>query len=597
MKCGLEIHQRLDTNKLFCSCPSKLIENEPADLVIQRRLHPVFSELGEVDKAAVAEFERDRVYEYSVYNSCNCLVETDEEPPHRTNQEALTIALEIAMHLNAKPVDEVHVMRKIVIDGSNTSGFQRTAIIALNGYLETSKGRVGIPQIAIEEESAGIIEAGDKKMSYRLDRLGIPLVEISTDPDIKEGQHLLEVAEKIGMILRATGKVARGLGTIRQDVNVSIEGGARVEIKGAQDLKMLPLLAENEVRRQKELISIFNEMKKRLAATAMEIRPVTSMDIMDLTHLFSKTSSTLISSGIQKGHHVLGKLFYNKKGLFGKEIQPNRRFGTELSDYAKTAGVKGIIHSDEDLSKYKISEEEINKIKDFLKFQPNDVFVLVVAEPEVAQRALAWVGIRLGPPAVIEETRRANPDGTSSYMRPLPGKARLYPETDIPSIIIDEKMLKEVKESKGESLENKKAKLQSLLNSEMADKVLRSRHLSLFEKLIELDIEPMLIANTIENTLVSIRREGFEIASLEETLFELFTTYKKGEFVKAAIPDILKLMSKGKNLEQALNEGNLRKISGNELRKIAEEFNYDVAKIMQKYRLRIEPSEIAKLKK
>src|SRR3989338_6175242 len=246
MKYGLEIHQRFDTNKLFCSCPSKLSENEPADLVIQRRLHPVFSELGEFDKAALAEFARDRVYEYSVYDKCNCLVEIDEEPPHRINQEALAIALEIAMHLNAKPVDEVHVMRKIVIDGSNTSGFQRTAIIAVNGYLETSRGRVVIPQIAIEEECCGIIESNDKKISYRLDRLGIPLVEISTDPDIKEGQHLLEVAEKIGMILRATGKVARGLGTIRQDVNVSIEGCARVEIKGAQDLKSLPLLAEKK---------------------------------------------------------------------------------------------------------------------------------------------------------------------------------------------------------------------------------------------------------------------------------------------------------------------------------------------------------------
>src|SRR3989338_2740785 len=263
MKGGLEIHQRLNTHKLFCSCPSDLAESKNPDVKVSRRLHPVLSELGEIDIAARMEHGKEKSFDYNVFNDNNCLVETDEEPPHELNRDALAIALEISNHLNATPVDEVHVMRKIVIDGSNTSGFQRTAVISLGGYIETSKGRVGITQIAIEEESAGIVSAADGKATYSLDRLCIPLVEISTDPDIKDGAHLAEAAEKIGMMLRATGKVARGIGTIRQDVNVSTEGGARVEIKGAQDLKMLQLLWENEVKRQQELLKILDELKRR----------------------------------------------------------------------------------------------------------------------------------------------------------------------------------------------------------------------------------------------------------------------------------------------------------------------------------------------
>ena len=263
VKIGIEIHQRLDTGKLFCKCDSKISEEGKPDITIHRRLHPVFSELGEADAASQAEFSKDREFEYQVFREHNCLVEMDEEPPGTMNEEALNIALEIASHLNATPVDEVHVMRKTVIDGSNTSGFQRTSIIAFGGHIDSSKGRIDVPMIAIEEESAGIVKGGETKALYRLDRLGIPLIEITTNPDIKDGAHLQEVAEKIGMVLRATGKVARGLGTIRQDVNISTEGGARVEIKGAQDLKLLPLLADLEIKRQTELIKIMAELIRR----------------------------------------------------------------------------------------------------------------------------------------------------------------------------------------------------------------------------------------------------------------------------------------------------------------------------------------------
>ncbi|HSB46875.1 MAG TPA: Glu-tRNA(Gln) amidotransferase subunit GatE [Candidatus Bilamarchaeum sp.] len=584
MKIGIEIHQRLEGKKLFCDCGCAIDESETPNITITRRLHPVFSELGEVDEASQAEFAKDRVFEYQVFRHNDCLVETDEEPPKTMNGEALRTALAIAMQLNAVPVGEVHVMRKMVIDGSNTSGFQRTSIVALGGVLETSKGPVGIPQVAIEEESAGIVAGGESRATYRLDRLGIPLIEISTDPDIKDGEHLSEVAQKIGMILRASGKVARGLGTIRQDVNVSTEGGARVEIKGAQDLKMLPTLVDYEVKRQTALVSILLELRSKSALPLKK-------HVKDVTELFRGTKAKLIASGIDSGSVVLAQKLLFHKGILGRETQPGRRYGTELSDYAKRAGVKGLIHSDESMEKYGITADEFARLEKELEIYAGDAFIMVVAPKAQAEKAIEYAVIRANMDYVPKETRRANPDGTSTFMRPLPGRARLYPETDVPPIPLTPEFLATVE--KGESLEDKKAKLEKLLNKEMAGRMLKSRNLHLFEKLVEGGAEPMLAATTLEDTLVSLRREGVEFEDAEKTLGELFAEYKNGAFVKAAIPDILKGMAKGARVEAVLKVFRLQRIAGKELEALVAENNGDMKAIMQKYRLQVDPAEVS----
>jgi len=589
MKIGIEIHQRLESKKLFCDCRPPPAGNEDVAprLVIKRRLHPVFSELGEVDEASQAEFAKDRVFEYQAFND-NCLVEIDEEPPKLLNMEALRIALQIALALNAAPVDEIHVMRKMVIDGSNTSGFQRTSIIAVNGHLDSSKGTIGIPLIAIEEESAGIVSASGSTATYRLDRLGIPLVEITTDPDIKDAAHLSEVAEKIGMILRATGKVARGLGTIRQDVNISTEGGARIEIKGAQDLKMLPQYVENEEKRQLGLVRILAELRSRKALPVHE-------EIVDLSDIFKHTKADIISTGLKSDANavVLCQRLQNHKGLLGRELQPGKRYGTELSDYAKKAGVKGLIHSDEALSKYDIPQEEEAEVRKALQMAPEDAFILVVAPKEQARQALSNALLRANMDYVPKETRRANPDGTSTYMRPLPGKARLYPETDVPPILVTKELLGSIE--KGESLDAKKSKLEKMLNKEMAGRILKSRHLHLFERLAKEGTDPMLAATTLEETIVSLRRDGFEFADLEKTLAELFAEYRKGSFVKAAIPEILKGMAKGARVEAVLKVMRLGKLTGKALEDVVAQNGYDMKQVMQKLRLQVDPQEVAEI--
>lgn len=250
-KSGLEIHQQLDTHKLFCNCPSVLRKDEP-DFEVERKLHAVAGESGEVDVAAKYQAGLKKTFVYQGHNENSCLIELDEEPPREINEEALKIALQVAILLNCKIQTITQIMRKTVIDGSNTSGFQRTVLIARDGYVETSEGKVGIESICLEEDSARKVKTEKDKVYYTLDRLGIPLIEIATSPDIKSPEQAKEAALKIGGVLRSC-KVKRGLGTIRQDVNVSIRGENRVELKGMQDMKTFVGTVENEVKRQKEL--------------------------------------------------------------------------------------------------------------------------------------------------------------------------------------------------------------------------------------------------------------------------------------------------------------------------------------------------------
>ncbi|MDD5650494.1 MAG: Glu-tRNA(Gln) amidotransferase subunit GatE [Candidatus Nanoarchaeia archaeon] len=262
-KAGLEIHQQLEGKKLFCSCPTIITDKEP-DYIIKRRLRASAGESGEIDIAAKHEQKIGKEFIYHVFNECNCLVDIDEEPPHEVNRDAINIALQVSLLLNAKVVDELHFMRKTVIDGSNTSAFQRTGLIARDGFIETSKGNVKILTVCLEEEAAKIVSKNDSQVIYNLSRLGIPLIEVATAPDIKDPEHAKEVAEKIGMILRSINGIKRGIGTIRQDINVSITNGARIELKGFQELRYIPSVIQNEIERQLKLIEKKEKVKSEV---------------------------------------------------------------------------------------------------------------------------------------------------------------------------------------------------------------------------------------------------------------------------------------------------------------------------------------------
>ena len=273
LKMGLEIHQQLNTEKkLFCPCKCELTDKKP-DYKLLRYLRPTQSELGKIDRAAFEESRRKLEFIYEAYDHETCLVEADDEPPHPLNMEALEMALIIASLLNMNVVDEFHTMRKQVIDGSNTGGFQRTGLVATDGYLETEYGIVKIENLCLEEDAARRIGQKKGKVVFRLDRLGIPLLEVTTDPSMKHPEQVKEVAYQLGQILRST-RVKRGLGTIRQDLNISIAEGARVEIKGVQDLDLMPKMVENEVKRQINLIELMKELQSRGAQVEGKIHRV-----------------------------------------------------------------------------------------------------------------------------------------------------------------------------------------------------------------------------------------------------------------------------------------------------------------------------------
>jgi glutamyl-tRNA(Gln) amidotransferase subunit E len=541
LKAGLEIHQQLDSKeKLFCRCPTLIRDVRDSDFEFFRYLRATESEMGEKDRAAVEQTKIRRKYIYKAYDT-TCLIENDEEPPRELNKEALDISLGIAKLFNMKPVDQMHVMRKIVVDGSNTSGFQRTAFLASGGYIETSEGCCRIDSLCVEEEAAQKIEEIGDSVIYSVDRLGIPLVEIATAPDIRSPRHAREVAEQIGMFLRSTGKVKRGLGTIRQDVNISIAEGARVEIKGVQALDLIEDIVRREVERQLNLLFIRQDLMERKAFVCEEI--------YDVTGLFIDTKSKVLQKGVKKGA-ILAALLRKFEGLIGKEVQPGRRLGTEFSDRAKTSGVGGIFHTDE-LPNYGITEKEVQAVRDAIGARSGDAVIMVADESEKARLAIEAVITRAKEAieGIPEETRRALPDGNTVYMRPLPGAARMYPETDVPQIEISQEYFDSIETPELLTERVKRFVSENGLNKELAEKIAYSKYLPLFESLIETyrkdtDVNSTLIARTLVGIVPEIRRNWVETENLTDEHFKgLFAAISNQEIAKEAIQDLLTALS------------------------------------------------------
>lgn len=531
-KCGIEIHQQLDTSrKLFCHCPVDL-KDENADGRFSRYLHAVAGESGETDVAAEQASAKNTKYIYKYYHRNNCLVEADEEPPHKMSEEALNTVLTFSRMVDAEVVPEIQVMRKLVVDGSNTSGFQRTAMVALDGELETETGTVSIEDIELEEESSGIHERDSDRAVYDLNRLGVPLIEIGTDASIQNPEHAREVAMKLGMLLRSTGKARRGLGTIRQDVNVSIEEGSRVEIKGFQDVKNIDELIRLEVERQKNLV----ELGKQLDNPEVEREEVTA--------LFDKTENQIISTVIENDGAVYALKLPDLTGKMKQEISGDRYIAQELVDYAKAQGVQGILHTDEDLKKYELVEE-FEKVGRELEKDDEDVVAVIAAPEKQAENAAEEVEKRaemLYKGEIPEETRGAEQDFTTSYMRPLPGAARMYPETDIPPVRITDERIEEIDENLPETLEKKRDRLKEEIGEQLADQLVNSRKIGLFNK-FEGSVDRKDLANYIVNTLPRLESEGLQVE--ESDAEKIIKAYSEEEIGKGHMEKASKLAAEG----------------------------------------------------
>ena len=543
LKVGLEVHMQLNTGKLFCRCMGNAAENRNY-FQFTRLLRPTLSELGKMDLAAKYEMDRDRNFTYDVTDN-TCLVEFDEEPPHDVDSEALKASIIMSMALHCTVVEHVSTMRKVVVDGSNTSGFQRTSIIGIGGYIETSKGKVRISTVCLEEDSARKIDGEKSTVTYSLDRLGIPLIEVSTEPDIKDEEHAVEVAEKIGSIGILSGYARREVDSIRQDVNMSV-GMGRVEIKGVQKLSLISQFIQYEKTRQEAISRAIEIVRKRIGEKSVVV------NFKDVSQVFENSSSKILKSGFKAGNAVYSAIL---PGFAGTLKNGDLRLGKEISDVVKAFGLGGIFHSDE-LPAYGIEEEKLRTIYEKLGKKENDA-VLILSSPRSKIEVISsGINSRIEKLISLDlsETRGPRDDGETFFLRPLPGKERMYPETDIPVKHIPEEMMDFCEKNVPESVEDLQKKLiqEYGISEQDAGVIIKSGNLIRFRNLASSYSDPRSVARILLQKIPEIREKSGKEPD-ERTLMDIFE------------------MSTGENwsrfvLEKAIEISTVSGLRGNELK-------------------------------
>lgn len=603
LKSGIEIHQQLETkSKLFCKSSAGMREKEVVGQ-IKRKQHPVAGELGTIDIAMLHEMTRDRTFHYQLFDHESCLVETDEEPPHELNLEALEVALKIALMLNCTIPNELQVMRKSITDGSNTSAFQRTIVVGLDGFLNYKGKKVEITYINLEEDAAAIVGEENGNVTYRLNRLGVPLIEIGTG--LLEGfapDDIQDIAFNLGMLLRSTGKVKRGIGTIRQDVNISIRAGERTELKGMQDLWTMSKAIQNEVTRQLVMSEIRGEMRKK------GVKKIPDW-FVDVNSLISNSHSKILRQMLDSGATIFAIKLPDFAGKLKREIYPGKTLGKDLAEYVAAFGVKGILHTDEDLAKYS-AVEDFQRVRERLKAAETDAVILIGEHKDkgkVAKLLIERINIFLERPE--KEVRAVGDDGHIRFNRPLPGSQRLYPETDVVPYSVSNDWLKRLKKELPEPWTKKLEKFKKMkLSDDLAKQMLRSEYLELFERLIKKKEDPVVMANVFTSILKDLQRQNVQVSNLTDKHFEeVFQGVGSRKMMKEALPEILKYLAEhsSESVNSAITKLNLKTLSESELLKIVKEvvsqpgiqFDKAVGLAMSQVRGRADPQRVIKLVK
>ncbi|MCL5990157.1 MAG: Glu-tRNA(Gln) amidotransferase subunit GatE, partial [Candidatus Thermoplasmatota archaeon] len=494
-KIGLEVHIQLQGEKLFCSCPTE--SSYELKEVVERSLRLSSGETGKFDQAAMYETQRSRGFIYHLHGN-NCLVDVDEEPPHDVNNKALERSIALSMSLNCSIVDYATFMRKIVIDGSNTTGFQRTAVIGFGGFLETSRGKVRISTVCLEEDAARKLADNAGAATYSLERLGVPLVEISTEPDIIDTAHAIETAEKIGKFALLSGWARKGAEAIRQDVNFS-SGFGRVEIKGVQKISLIETCLDYESRRHSTLAEISSKIKSGFDPEKIQF--------IDVTEIFEDTKSKIILSGLRSGSKVYATVLPSMKGYLKNG---NYRLGAEIADITRLYGAGGIMHSDE-LPGYGV-EKEITPIISILKPSKNDAFAILVSGEEKVQIIAEEIRNRISRILNLDlsETRFVDDSGITHYLRPLPGRERMYPETDVAIVPIGRSIIEQCKKIAPKSEDQMIADLTEAyaISKQDAASIINKGFTDSFKKLTELTGDARLSSRILNQLIPEITKKG-----------------------------------------------------------------------------------------
>ena len=544
LKVGLEIHQQLLTNKkLFCDCNPA--ESDEYDEKFVRKLRASKSELGEFDPAALFEKTKSKKINYYANSQSSCLVEKDEEPPHDLDYSAKNLSLLISAALESKIFTEIHVMRKTVIDGSNTSGFQRTMLVAQGGNLKINNKTVGVQSICLEEDASKLLNDEENERHYSLDRLGIPLVEIALEPVVVTDPSIVrEIALTLGRLLRATKKVKRGIGSIRQDVNISITGSGIVEVKGVQQLDQLEKIIEFEAKRLHGLKLISEKIN------LLNIDKISKKDVLDITGDFRNCNSKIIQDALKNGDVIKVIKLRKMAGLIGFEPHKGIRLGKEMAEVVRFFGIGGVFHSDE-LPNYGIEQKDIEQIIKILRLESDDGFLIIAGQNPSLEFAIEAIINRIseakdGAPAV---TRAATITGETIFLRPRPGASRMYPETDIPPIRVNQNEIETAKKNIPKSWEESLSEIEKIydVNRQLAEQLFDSEYFELFEKICkEKSNTPNFVASSLCSTITNLQRQGLDSQLLKpEEILRIFKLLREGKITKESIEIIFEQIMKG----------------------------------------------------
>ncbi|MBW6516285.1 MAG: Glu-tRNA(Gln) amidotransferase subunit GatE [Candidatus Cloacimonetes bacterium] len=445
-KCGLEVHQQLLTSrKLFCRCPAGIYSDlDIYDAEIVRHMRPTLSELGEYDGTALMEFKTRKQIVYRIKNETACTYEIDDTPPFPLNREALAYGMEIALLLKMNIVGELHITRKQYLDGSIPTGFQRTTIVGIEGEIPISSRKIRIIQFSIEEDSCREVSDHRHTRTYYTDRLGMPLIETVTYPDMLTPFEAAEACQYIRFLARSSGRVRTGIGAARQDVNVSVTGGTRVEIKGVAHISWIPILTHNEAFRQYALLRIVKALKDKGVEEKKWSVGYEKLQIQKWKHIpvikqAAKENWLLISVNLPRFRNILS--FFTQQG---------RTFADEISDRLKVIPClekPNMFHSEELTPT--ISPDEWQEIARILKASEDDAQILFWTHEDDLKTAIETIEERclLAFRGVPNETRKSLANGTNIFERVLPGADRMYPDTDSKPISISSDMIEEARKN------------------------------------------------------------------------------------------------------------------------------------------------------
>ncbi len=570
LKVGVEIHQQILTEKkMFCRCPARHYVTSH-DGVVLRHMRPTLSELGEYDGTALMEFKTKKDVVYLLNNECVCTYEMDDTPPFPVNQQGLDIAIEVALLLQCNIVDEMHVARKQYLDGSIPTGFQRTAVVGVGGSIPYKNRQIRIIQLCYEEDACREVSDTGHTITFRTDRLGMPLVEVITCADMHTPHEAAEVVERIGRLMRATGKVRRGIGSVRQDVNVSITGGDRVELKGVPKFGWIPKLVHNEALRQKALLDLREKLKERGITTESF-----QAQHKDITSQMQAADGAVFRNALRESRRIGAVVLRGWAGFLATPMQPGTTFADEIAGRVRVIACLDVmpnIYTSDTYPEYHGAAGDLQHLRAAAGACDGDCVVVTWGPERDVKTAMEEIEIRAreATAGVPRETRQPFASGITDFERILPGPNRMYPDTDSPPTKITEERVRRIKAALPDKPWDREALYrQRGVRQHVARELAISLYAPLFEKAItQMKLNPVLIAHTLVERLKAMRREGLAVANLTpRRLEQAFEPLASGRILPGALPLLLRELaeSPGLTVDKVLENGELEPASESEI--------------------------------